>query len=327
MTKKVKPTIIFDQVVKSFGLQSERKIRNIFNQPKLSDKEVILKKISFVINHGEAIGFYGANGSGKTTILKLIAGIFKPNSGQITVNTKVAAVLELGAGLNPDLTGRENIDLYGAILGLTAQQRLGVSSKIIDFSGLKEKIDWSIRKYSSGMKSRLAFSIVAFSDADVLLLDEVFAVGDKEFLDKSRTLLSQLKKSKTIVISSHNLQLLQRFCDRVIRIKDGQIDHSGQFYQLLFDLPIGESFQAKVTSNSMYPLIKTGDTVTVVRSSLSGIKTGDIVAVYFSNIQEMIVHRVLAQGDEKQLILRGDNNDSPDQWLVNEDSFLGKVVV
>ena len=326
MMKKSKPIIIFDQVTKSFDLYPEKRIRDSFSKSKLfSEKELVLKDIDFSIDHCEVVGLYGANGSGKTTILRLIAGIFKPDSGQVIVNAKVAAVLELGAGLHPDLTGRENIELYGAILGLAFRERLKTILKIISFSGLEDKIDLPIRKYSSGMKSRLAFSIVAFFNADILLLDEVFAVGDKEFLDKSKELMTKLKNKKTIVIASHNIGLLHSFCDRVIRFENGCIRKENKLINFFLDLPKGTEFMSEVFSDSMAPLLQRGDYIVVKKIPFSQIKIGDVVAMYLKKLDESVVHRIVGKKNSQEYMTRGDNNYFYDNWVLNKNNYLGLV--
>lgn len=319
-----KIAIKLTRVSKAF-IQGKRNLRTSFAEifRQLAKKQVI-KDISLTINTKRTIGIYGPNGSGKSTLLRLIAGILQPDEGEIEVNGKSAAVIELGSGFNLELTGRENYQLYSTLLGMSQAKIDQNFSKVLDFSGLNSDIDLPVKQYSSGMRARLAFSAAAFSEADILLLDEVFAVGDREFLDKSRQLIEELKNRKTIVLSSHNLQLIQGFCSYIIKLKNGCLDQSGKFYELLFDLPMGGEIKAEAISNSMFPFIKKGQQVTVVRTPLSKIKVNDVVAVYFANIQELVIHRVFAKRDQK-LILKGDYNFAPDQWLVGEYNLLGKV--
>lgn len=323
----MKTIISVQQISKSFDLQRENRLKYLLNPSDKNSfkKEKILNNISFSIKINETIGLYGPNGSGKSTLLRLIAGILKPDSGKITVSGAITPILELGAGLHPDLSGIENIELYGALIGVNND--IKTTNKIIKLAKLGKYIYLPIKKYSSGMKSRLAFSIAVFSQADILLLDEVFAVGDKNFIYESRQILEKLKKKKTIILSSHNLQLLQGFCDRVIRLENHQIIDKNPFYKLLFDIPYGQFFKTKITSNSMYPLLQKGDSVKVQRSPLNRIKKDDIVAIYFENIQESIIHRVLAKKTNNELIIQGDNNFAIDKWIVKKENLLGKVIL
>jgi len=189
---------------------------------------VALENVSFRIEPGGAVGLVGRNGSGKTTLLRLISGIIKPSSGNIEVGGRVGSLLELGAGFHPDLTGRENVFLNGSIYGLKRAYLREQLDEIVAFAGLEQAIDRPVRTYSSGMYMRLGFAIAAHIDADVLLLDEVFAVGDEQFQRKCFGKIFEFKqRGGTIVFVSHDASAVERLCDRAILLRDGTVDFDG----------------------------------------------------------------------------------------------------
>ena len=189
---------------------------------------VALKDISFRVEPGGSIGLVGRNGSGKTTLLRLISGIIKPSSGRVEVAGRVGSLLELGAGFHPDLTGRENVFLNGSIHGLKRAYLREQLDEIVAFAGLEEAIDRPVRTYSSGMYMRLGFAIAAHIDADVLLLDEVFAVGDEQFQRKCFGKIFEFKqRGGTIVFVSHDASAVERLCDRSILLRDGRVEFDG----------------------------------------------------------------------------------------------------
>ena len=188
----------------------------------------ILKNINLDIKQGETVALIGTNGSGKSTLLKLMTKIIYPTKGTIKTNGKLTSLLELGAGFHPDFTGRENIYFNASIFGLTAAEIDKRVVDIIKFSELEEFIDSPVRTYSSGMYMRLAFSVAINVDAEILLIDEILAVGDQHFQDKCFEKLHELKNSgKTIVIVSHSLDSVKKLCDRAIWIYDGQVRMDG----------------------------------------------------------------------------------------------------
>lgn len=188
----------------------------------------VLKNISFSIRKGEAIGLIGENGAGKSTMLKLLSKIIYPNSGSIQIKGRVACLIELGAGFHPDMTGRENIYTNAAIFGLSKREIDGRIDNIIRFSELEESIDNPVRTYSSGMYMRLAFSIAINVDADILLIDEILAVGDAAFQSKCFNKLHNIKNAgTTIVLVSHSLSQIEAICDRCIWFRDGIIEKNG----------------------------------------------------------------------------------------------------
>ncbi len=184
----------------------------------------VIKNISFEVYRGETFGIIGRNGAGKSTILGLIARVLWPDRGEIIVNGKVSPLLELGAGFHPDLTGRENIILNGLLLGLTKRRILEKMQDIIEFAELGEFIDQPVRIYSSGMLARLGFSIVITLNPEILLVDEILAVGDIKFQQKCISEIMKFKKEKvTMIIVSHSMSDIQKLCDRVMWIENGTI--------------------------------------------------------------------------------------------------------
>jgi ABC-type polysaccharide/polyol phosphate transport system ATPase subunit len=183
-----------------------------------------LKAINLSLEHGECLGIYGPNGSGKTTIIKLIASVTYPNNGEVTVNGRVAPLISVGAGFHPDLTGRENIYMNGTIIGMKIKEIIGKIEDIIKFSEIERRfIEMPVRKYSSGMNARLGFAIAVHSDAEILLLDEILAVGDESFKKKCFEKIRDIKSRKSIVLVSHNRQQIEEIADRIIFLKKGEI--------------------------------------------------------------------------------------------------------
>ncbi len=231
------PIIIFEKVSKSYPLYTHVKagIKGfIFNFPK-AIKELrgkrfeALKDISFEVYKGETFGVIGKNGAGKSTLLGLMAGVLKPTRGKVFVNGRVSPLLELGAGFSNDLTGRENIILNGVLLGMTRKEVFKKMDAIIEFSELGEFIDQPVRMYSSGMVARLGFSIAVHIDPEILLIDEVLAVGDINFQKKCLERMMEFKdKGVTMVFVSHSMDDVKRICDRVMWIEDHRIFRIGR---------------------------------------------------------------------------------------------------
>ena len=193
-----------------------------------------LSDISMKIHDGEVLGIIGRNGSGKSTLLKLIAGVYRPSCGSVEVNGTVAPLIELGAGFHADLTGRENIILNGLMLGLSKREISEREQAIIEFAELGEFIDSPVKQYSSGMFMRLAFSIATEVDPDILLVDEILAVGDAEFREKCDARINDFKsRQKTIIIISHELDAIRELCNRVVLLDHGQILADGAAEQVV----------------------------------------------------------------------------------------------
>lgn len=221
-----------DNVKKYFKVYPDKgktlKDKVLFHKRNRFEKREVLKGISFEVKRGEAIGLIGKNGCGKSTTLKLLTRILRPNEGTITIDGRVSSLIELGAGFHPDLTGRENIYINASIFGITAKEVDERLDDIIRFSELEEYIDNPVRTYSSGMYMRLAFSVAINVDADILLIDEILAVGDMNFQEKCFQKLQEIKRNgTTIVIVSHAQGQIEKICDRCIWIENGLIRCEG----------------------------------------------------------------------------------------------------
>ncbi len=187
-----------------------------------------LKDINFDIKKGERLGVLGLNGSGKSTLLKVVSGVLKPSTGSVQTRGVIAPLLELGAGFSPEYTGRENIYLYGSVLGYSKDFLDEKFDEIVDFSELGEFIEVPVKNYSSGMKSRLGFSIATVVEPDILILDEVLSVGDKKFRSKSeKKVMSMFDRGVTVLFVSHSLEQVQRICDKAIILDSGRLVANG----------------------------------------------------------------------------------------------------
>lgn len=218
------------------GLKSYSIKRNFFKRKK-EKKEMFeaVKNLSFKLEEGEILGIIGKNGSGKSTTLRAIAGIFSPNSGRIDLHGHSISLLSIGVGFQKELTGRENILLSGMLLGFTEEQIREREDEIIEFSELGDFIDAPVKTYSSGMYSKLAFSITAILETDIMLIDEVLSVGDMRFKKKSYEKMKQLisAKDRTVVIVSHDMNTIQNLCTKVLWINDGQLVKYGDAAEIL----------------------------------------------------------------------------------------------
>jgi len=244
-----KPIIEFSHVTKDFSLQSHKTFKEflpaLFFGEKTVDKFTVLSDISFQINQGDCVGIVGPNGSGKSTILKLIAGVMSPTKGTVKVHGRISPLIELGAGMHPELTGRENIYLNGAILGLKRKQIDTNFQNIVDFSELQEYLDQPIKHYSSGMYMRLAFSIAVHVNPEILIVDEILAVGDSGFQAKCFEKMNEFKKNGvTILFVSHSLETVSNFCNKAIYLKNTQIVKEGNS-----KIVVDSYYQDQITSN------------------------------------------------------------------------------
>ena len=223
---EIKNVIKYYKIYHDKGASLKEKL--LFVKRNKYEKRLVLDDVSFEVKKGEAIGLIGKNGCGKSTILKLIARIIYPNSGTVTVNGRVSSMIELGAGFHPDMTGRENIFINASIFGLSKKEIEDNIDSIIAFSELGEAIDTPVRTYSSGMYMRLAFAVAVHVSADILLVDEILAVGDWSFQKKCIAKLKEIQQQgTTIVIVSHALSQIEDICDRSIWICDGHIRMMG----------------------------------------------------------------------------------------------------
>ncbi|KFI46045.1 ABC-2 type transport system ATP-binding protein [Bifidobacterium bohemicum] len=192
-------------------------------------KQQVLNDISFEVHRGDFFGIVGRNGSGKSTLLKIISGIYMPDGGTVDVKGKLVPFIELGVGFNPELTGRENVFLNGALLGFTHNEIEDMYDDIVDFAELGEFMDQKLKNYSSGMQVRLAFSVAIKAQGDILVLDEVLAVGDEAFQQKCDDYFTQVKKdpTKTVILVTHSMDSVKKYCNKAILIKDGDIVVNG----------------------------------------------------------------------------------------------------
>ncbi len=205
-------------------------IVNIFRKRSSNSQYLwALKDVSFELKRGEVVGIIGPNGAGKSTILKLLSGVTKPTSGIITTKGNIGALIELSAGFHPELTGRENIYLYGSIIGMKKSYIDKRYEEIVEFSGLNKFINTPVKRYSSGMYARLGFSVSAHLDPDILLVDEVLSVGDYTFQDKCIKKMRDFRDSnKTIIYVSHNLDSVRKLCGRTILLNEGRVVYDGE---------------------------------------------------------------------------------------------------
>ncbi|MBV8079465.1 MAG: ABC transporter ATP-binding protein [Actinobacteria bacterium] len=224
--------ILVDRVSRSFRVSAapQRTLKDLVISPRSARSTDVwaLRDVSLRAEPGEALGLVGRNGSGKTTLLRILSGIIKPTGGRVAVGGRVGSLLELGAGFHPDFTGRENVYLNGSIHGLSRARVRELMDEIVAFAELERFIDFPVRTYSSGMYMRLGFSVAAHIQADILLLDEVFAVGDEDFQRKCFGKIAELKqRGGTIVFVSHDAQAVERLCERAVLLRAGEVAFDG----------------------------------------------------------------------------------------------------
>ena len=190
-------------------------------------EQKVLDNISFEIKKDEFVGIVGRNGSGKSTLLKILSGIYYPEKGTVTINGNLVPFIELGVGFNPELTGRENVYLNGALLGFSHKEMEAMYDEIVDFAELKPFMDQKLKNYSSGMQVRLAFSIAIRAKGDILVLDEVLAVGDAAFQKKCNDYFESLKGHQTVILVTHSMENVEKYCTRAILLENGKIVQDG----------------------------------------------------------------------------------------------------
>jgi ABC-type polysaccharide/polyol phosphate transport system ATPase subunit len=243
-----RPAIGVENVSKAFLLPHQRRtsVKQMFLHPlqKMEyERNEALSDVSFSVEAGECFGIVGPNGSGKSTLLKILAGIYRADSGFLRVAGRLSPFIELGVGFNPDLTARDNIRINGTLLGLSPKELAARFDDIVGFAELERFVDQKLRNYSSGMHVRLAFSIAIQVPFDILLLDEVLAVGDQSFQEKCYETFETMKREgKTIVFVSHDLPSVARFCDRAILLRAGRVEDSGTAEDVV------EQYHAAVTA-------------------------------------------------------------------------------
>jgi ABC-type polysaccharide/polyol phosphate transport system ATPase subunit len=223
------PSIEFEHVSKTFSHTGGAKLLRAHIEERFrrnrANPEIFyaLKNVSFRVERGECMAIVGGNGAGKSTLLSLVTGLCRPTEGRIQVNGRVAALLELGSGFHPDLTGAENILLNASLLGLSRKKTEACFDEIVEFSGVADFINEPLRTYSSGMTMRLAFSVAVNVDPDILIIDEVLGVGDQAFQTKCHERIGEFKRAgKTLLFVSHSAQLVRQFCDRTLWLDGGE---------------------------------------------------------------------------------------------------------
>jgi ABC-2 type transport system ATP-binding protein len=224
--------VAVDHVSKTFRLRRTQTLREtlvaIARKKKLTDQFEALHDVHFTVQRGESIALIGLNGSGKSTTLKMISGVLNPTCGKVWTRGRVAGLIEVGAGFHPDLSGRENVYLNAAILGMSKAETDEKFDEIVEFSGIERFIDTEVKHYSSGMFIRLAFSVAIHTHADVLLVDEVLSVGDAPFQEKCLAKIAEVQASgATLVIVSHDLATVKKVCTRGLLMRDGRVAFDG----------------------------------------------------------------------------------------------------
>ncbi len=265
MKEKKNVAISVKNLDKSFRLPHEKNhslkslIINVFKRKRAYELQQVLKDINFEVQKGDFYGIVGRNGSGKSTLLKLLAGIYSPDKGSVRVFGKLTPFIELGVGFNPELTGRENVYLNGALLGFSRKEMSIMYDDIVAFAELEEFMDQKLKNYSSGMQVRLAFSIAIRPDTDILILDEVLAVGDEAFQRKCYEYFAKLKRDKkTVILVTHSMDSVQRFCSKAMLIDKGHKTEIGsplKIAQIYSELNLEESARTTVskdTTKSLY---------------------------------------------------------------------------
>ncbi|MFC1654075.1 signal peptidase I [Patescibacteria group bacterium] len=324
--------IELSNISKSFTIKEQPHLSG-FSEKSFKNDIQVLKNINLKIKKGTTTGIYGPNGSGKSTLFRIIAKIIKPDSGTIITKGKVASVIELGTGLHPELSGFENISLYGFSLGMSKDEIRTQTKKIINFSEISSTYIYQpIKKYSSGMVARLAFSIAAHSNPTILLIDEVLSVGDYDFRSKVHKKIEELKKSTSILITSHSLHLLMGLCNQIITIDNGvllnQELNTKNKSKIKNIIESGNDFKITVISNSMKPVMSKGEKINITKKAYSKLNAGDIIAFTFPNLDIYFTHRIIAKTKTRNktgLLTKGDANPYMDTWIVQRENYLGLV--
>lgn len=239
MTNNQEPAIIVKDVKKSFRIPLDKtsgikqRVINFYKKKKGHREFKALDGVSFEVKKGEFFGVVGRNGSGKSTLLKILAGVYSPDSGGVAINGSLTPFIELGVGFNPELSGRENVYLNGALLGFSRKEMEAMYDDIVDFAELHDFMEERLKNYSSGMQVRLAFSIAIRAKTDILVLDEVLAVGDAAFQQKCNNYFEDIRSSsKTVILVSHNMDAIKRFCTRAAYIKNGCVVKEGSPFEV-----------------------------------------------------------------------------------------------
>lgn len=280
----------------------EKVINTILNRNPLETIEhQVLKDASFVIAPGETVGIIGENGTGKSTTLKIISKILRQDSGEVIVEGKVSALLEIGAGFQPDLTGRENVYLYASILGMTKEEISLCYEEIVAFSELETFMDTAVKNYSSGMYMRLAFAVAIHVDPDILVVDEVLAVGDMNFQKKCIEKIMDFKRAgKTIVFVSHDMGTIKKICDRVLLVKKGGEVIEGTPYQMVAMYLKGIYYNPSIEDkDTTLKAINIHEVEDKVEKNRFGTRELEVVSLYFSTLEGYITNQFTPESSFK----------------------------
>ena len=256
-----------------------------------SDYVWSLQNLNFEINQGDTVGVIGRNGAGKSTLLKILSQVTQPTTGKIYTKGRIASLLEVGTGFHPEMTGRENIYLNGAILGMRKHEITRKFDEIVDFSGVERYIDTPVKRYSSGMYVRLAFAVAAHLESEILIVDEVLAVGDADFQKKCLGKLNEVSKGegRTILFVSHNLDAVKKLCNKGILLQNGQLIHNGSIDATLDSYLLNYSSEEKQSEISYEK--EESKEAQILKVALKDIEGNEVIE-YFSN-QEICVHITL----------------------------------
>jgi lipopolysaccharide transport system ATP-binding protein len=280
-----------------------------------------LRDINFEIKKGEAVGIIGRNGAGKSTLLKLLSKITYPTTGKITMNGRVSSLLEVGTGFHPELTGRENIYLNGTILGMSRKEVKAKFDEIVDFSGVEKFLDTPVKRYSSGMYVRLAFAVAAHLEPEILIIDEVLAVGDAEFQKKCLGKMDEVAKGgRTVLFVSHNMGAIQSLCDKGILLKSGIINRIGDVEQVILEY-LDNVNQSK--KNIEFISDRKGNQNIIFTDLYIEDDYGNIIDEVFTgaNVKIVFILKVMYPNQQKVDVGFSIHNDLDDTLIVNYSSY------
>ncbi len=312
----------FDRVSKRYRIQSQTESprSGLLAKARRSRKKDFwaVKDVSFEVRQGESLGIIGHNGAGKSTILKLLSNITSPTRGEIMINGRLSALLEVGSGFHPELTGRENIYLSGSILGMRRAEIASKLDSIIEFSGVRPFIDLPVKRYSSGMYVRLGFSITAHLDPDILLLDEVLAVGDMAFQEKCKQRIGDLhRRGTTLVFISHDLTAVRNLCQRVLLLQHGEILAQGPPDEIIRRYTETASFHqaSQISGETRIAEI----TNVTLHNALGHLCTGFLTGEPLMARIEYFAHAAIRDGAVSLYFISSDGNIAS-QWTTSADS-------
>lgn len=265
-----------------------------------------LDNVSFTVEKGDVIGLIGTNGSGKSTLLKVLTRITEPTSGRATLNGRVGSLLEVGTGFHPDLTGRENIYLSGAVLGMQKHEIDSKFNEIVEFSNISDFLDTPVRRYSSGMYVRLGFAVAAHLEPEILLIDEVLAVGDAEFQKKCLAKMDDIAKGgRTIIFVSHNMNAVRELCNKCVWLKDGKVIAQGPSEKI-----VDEYLRASISSSGVFPIVAPIDPVQV-----------DMVRYYFDNDDLIIENEISTHSEIPKLEIQNIIKTASGETVVKANDY------